>query len=261
MPSRPQTLPHFAHVDALRPGVDYYEQLFTRFLQRSSKREQIDLAAWFQHVKRGRVHVATACSGTDVPLLVYHGLRKAVMRVLGIPLELVHLFSCERSPAKQAFLRTMYEDMPTLFSDATQIGMPVAHDQISQKMQPVPEVDHSLLVGWPCTDVSMMNKFASTLGNRSCVLSGTLRTGGVFRGVVDFCKCHAEELDFLGSENVPALAKTPPGGGPDNLTAAVWLLDTECDMWTKPWVLNPMLFGVPQNRDRLWFPSYRRKSL
>ena len=90
---------------------------------------------------------ATACSGTDVPLFVYHGLRKAVMRVLGIPLELVHLFSCERSPAKQAFLRTMYEDMLTLFSDAIQIGMPVAHDQISQKMQPVPEDVHSLFVG------------------------------------------------------------------------------------------------------------------
>ena len=76
VPSRPQTSPFFAHVDALRPGVDYYEQGFRRFLQRSSKREQIDLAAWFQHVKRGRVQVATACSGTDVPLLVYHGLLK-----------------------------------------------------------------------------------------------------------------------------------------------------------------------------------------
>ncbi len=45
------------------------------------------------------------------------------------------------------------------------------------------------------------------------------------------------------------------------MTAAAWLFDTECDTWTNPRLLTPLLFGVPQDRERLRFPSYRRKAL
>ena len=127
--------------------------------------------------------------------------------------------------------------------------------------QTIPKDVNSFLVGWPCTDVSNMSKYARTQTNRCCVASGGLRSGGVFKSVIDFCCNHGSEVDFLGNENVPALATPPPDGGPDNLTAAVWLLDTHADMYTKTWQLNPMMFGVPQSRDRLWFPSFRRKVL
>ena len=48
---------------------------------------------------------------------------------------------------------------------------------------------------------------------------------------------------------------------PDNLTSACWLLGVECNMHTKVFMLSPCNFGVPQARDRLWFPSFPREKL
>jgi site-specific DNA-cytosine methylase len=230
-------------------------------MQRCTDLEREDLAAYLRWEKGEEIRVSTACSGTDVPLLVYAGLAEAARDILSVPLRIVHRFSCEKDTAKQRFLMQMYPMMPLLFSDASALGAESGHDELSQVKQAIPKDVNSFLVGWPCTDVSNMNKYARTQTNRCCVASGGLRTGGVFKSVIDFCCNHGSELDFLGNENVPALATPPPEGGPDNLTAAVWLLDTQADMYTKTWKLNPMMFGVPQSRDRLWFPSFRRKVL
>lgn len=260
VPERPKVQPAFAQDPALMPDETYYTALFTRFLHRCSDSELNDLRVWFQHVTGGQLHIATACSGTDVPLLVYNGLASAVTHVLGVDVQVIHQFSCERNKAKQAFIKSMFEDEPLMFVDATKLGSERCFDAISGKEVKVPEGTESFLVGWPCTDVPTMNKYASSSQNRACVISGDLRTGGVFRGVLEFCKSHGDCLDVLCNENVPSLARACEGEL-DNLSAAVWLLDHECDMSTKAWVLNPMMFGVPQSRDRLWFPSFRRAAL
>lgn len=125
----------------------------------------------------------------------------------------------------------------------------------------VPRSRHSLIAGWPCTDVSPMNMHVASAANRSCVAGSSLKTGSVFRGVLDYVKSNGQDLDFLVSENVPGLARRR-AGGVDNLTSAVQMLSIECDMFTKVWVLNSKkLFGVPQQRTRLWFPSFPRHLL
>lgn len=261
VPDVPRPLKQTREDPPLQPGSNFYRLLFSRFMERCTDLERDDLAAHLRWEKRGEIRVATACSGTDVPLLVYAGLAEAARDILSVPLRIVHRFSCEKDSAKQRFLMLMYPTMPLLFSDASALGAESGHDELSHVKQTIPKDVNSFLVGWPCTDVSNMNKHARTQTNRCCVASGGLRTGGVFKSVIDFCCNHGSEVDFLGNENVPALATPPPDGGPDNLTAAVWLLDTHADMYTKTWQLNPMMFGVPQSRDRLWFPSFRRKVL
>ena len=104
----------------------------------------------------------------------------------------------------------MYPTMPLLFSDASALGAESGHDELSHVKQTIPKDVNSFLVGWPCTDVSNMNKYARTQTNRCCVASGGLRTGGVFKSVIDFCCNHGSEIDFLCNENVPALATPPP---------------------------------------------------
>ena len=202
------------------------------------------------------MRIATACSGTDGPILVWDAFSKALSRELKISLVVMPTFSCEKVPAKQQFIRAAF-DVPLLFNDARELGSQVGFDVVSQNLQPIPDNVNVCLAGWPCTDISGMNVNYGKQRNRSCVSQGGLRTGTGFRGVLEFCSKHGGELDFLISENVPALTR-PNKEGVDNLTAAVQLLRKECDMITKVWSLNPMLhFGVPQSRERLWFPSFR----
>ena len=80
----------------LQPGSDFYRLLFSRFMERCTDLERDDLAAHLRWEKRGEIRVATACSGTDVPLLVYAGLAEAARDILSVPLRIVHRFSCER---------------------------------------------------------------------------------------------------------------------------------------------------------------------
>ena len=258
-PSTPR--PSVQHQDdpPLMPGAGYFSQLFARFLGRARPQEVLDLKVWLREKKV--LNVATACSGTDVPLLVYRGFATAIKDKLGLKIHLNHRFSCEQHAGKQSFLLTMFPSTPLLFNDATKLGSRHCHDVISGSEKAVPKDCSAMVAGWPCTDVSTLNKSSSSADNKSCVMTGSLRTGGVFRGLLDFCKQHGKRLDFLGNENIPKLARVSSESEPDNLTAAVWLLDTECDMWTKAWKLNPRLFGVPQDRDRCWFPSYRRRVL
>lgn len=171
VPERPKVQPAFAQDPALMPGDTYDTAPFTRFLHRCSHSELQDLRVWFHHVKGGKLHIATACSGTDVPLLVYNGLAAAVAQVLGVDVQVIHQFSCERNKAKQAFIKSMFEDVPLMFVDATKLGPEKCFDAISGTQIKVPEGTESFLVGWPCTDVSTMNKYSSSSQNRACVIS------------------------------------------------------------------------------------------
>ena len=48
-----------------------------------------------------------------------------------------------------------------------------------------------------------------------------MRTGGVFRGVLEDCHRVAPNLDLLIGENVLRLDAKPPGGGDSNLRVAI----------------------------------------
>jgi hypothetical protein len=120
--------------------------------------------------------------------------------------------------------------------DATQLGQAAARDVLSEETRTIPAGTNSCLMGWHCTDASLMNKHAHSKANRYCVLAGGLRAGGVCRGIVDWCTERGGDLDFLGNENVPCIGRVAEADAPDNFTAAAWLLDTECDIWTKPWL-------------------------
>eukprot|EP00959_Pyramimonas_sp_CCMP1952_P297884 6231339-Pyramimonas_sp.AAC.1 len=121
--------------------------------------------------------------------------------------------------------------------------------------------------GWPCTDASPSNIDASSERNRLCVAEGTLRTGSVFAGIVNWSAKSAEQghLDFTLGENAPAsaspLRQDGEVSGPGNLSAACAIFSQRADMVTFAFSLNPQLFGCPQSRDRLWFPSFPRRRL
>lgn len=134
-----------------------------------------------------------------------------------------------------------------------------ATDSVSGLQQPVPSCNN-MWGGFPCTDASWLSNSARTAASRSCVAAGSLRTGSVFRGICDYVRKHGAELMALGLENVTSLAASPKKDGqvigPSNLAVCVYLLLHTCHMVTFVVEMNPRLFGVPQNRPRLYMSAF-----
>ena len=253
---RPCPKPAYRADPPLAPGASYLSQLFERFLGRCEAAERADLASWVVNELHGQIRVGSICSGTDVPVLVWRAFAVALQCELHVELEVVHLFSAEQDKGKRQFLEVMFPENKLMFGDARELGGSSARDCLSGEDQPVPDDIDTGAAGWPCTDVSKANNGAKD--NRTCVVDGTKSTGEVFRGVRKLISNHGANMRFFLNENVRALAKAPGDSTitDDNLSAAVWLLRQECDCWTKVWSLCPTDLGVPQCRERLWFPCF-----
>ena len=122
--------------------------------------------------------------------LVWNAFASAVNCKLETEVKVVHRFSCERNRHKQGFIRGMF-DVPLMYEDATKLGEPALYDAVSGSEQQSPQDINFFAVGWPCTDASSLNKHSSSLANRTCVSSSSLRTGSVFKRVVNFVRPRA----------------------------------------------------------------------
>ena len=254
----PSPLPHHASEPHLAVDGNYLHLLFKRFFDRATSAEQADLHSWMQYDLNEEFKVATGCSGTEGPMLVWDAFASMANAYFGISVKATSVFASEINEQKQDFMKHMRPGIGPIFRDTSKLGDATGHDVVSGKDLPIPDDAKFAAFGWPCTDVSPDNVHSATSENRSCVLDGTLKTGGVFKGVVDFAKNHGPELAMLHNENVPRLAVASKGCDVDNLSAACWLLSSQCDLYTKVWRLDPRFFGVPVSRPRLHFPSFAR---
>lgn len=227
--------------------------------------------------------IATACSGSDSPVLVAQAFHNVCKTKFNSPGSFQHVFSCECETSKIEFIAEMFKDtgMQHLFMDAQHLCPPadgdddddaplMAVDVLCADETEVP--DCSLFVaGFPCQDVSKLNPMA--LKNRFVVRDAEARTGKVFSYVKGFGKRQMRrrakralwkqrghtsssvesKFEFKGMllENVVGLATRPPGIDPDtnqhfftNLEyCAADILDA--GMLMIPFALDPRLFGFP----------------
>ena len=94
----------------------------------------------------------------------------------------------------------------------------------------------------------------------SCVLQGSLRTGSVFHGIVDYFREHGAKLDALGLENVATIHLPPRNKqrdvvGPSNLDCVSYIMREELGKIVVSFDLCPTMFGVPQTRRRIWMTA------
>jgi len=195
----------------------------------------------------------TACSGTDSPVLAIDAWMKAVGELGGCPPQICHEFSCERCPAKRAFLRSMFGSaMPRLFTDLADFAADAAHDEIAGLRIPIPSV-HGMIAGFPCTDVSNLNAKKNTTENRACISRGSLRTGGVFKMIVDHVRRRRGTYKWLILENVVGLAKAPKNGdGLSNLDYCCHVLGHDLNMTCVVLKLDSRYFGRLHSRSRIY---------
>jgi len=264
IPEVPQPCGEHRAAEPLDIGPGYLESLFARFFARLSLDEKADLQAWACNEAQQPLRLASVCSGTDCPVLVWEAFASSFKDAFKQEFKVEHVFSAEKMPRKQDFLLRMYPGMPILFADCLELSGDVAWDVKSERQVLVPEAG-CLFGGFPCTDASRLCNSSSSVTNRSCIKDGSLRTGSVFKSIIRWVKRHGSETQFIVLENVQALVTPPRAGGqvvgPDNLTVAVRMLSDEIGFFTKVFLLDPRLFGVPQSRSRLWLCAFRRSAL
>ena len=132
----PFRVPHRHVPDQPAPPTDesFYKFIMSRFMDRLDETEVLDLLGWA--VGKGMVmRVATACSGTDGPLLVWRGLAEAFRERFQKEFNTSHVFSSEKDCEKQSFIKEMFEDVHHLFTDSGQIGKELWRGQALRSVQ------------------------------------------------------------------------------------------------------------------------------
>lgn len=214
--------------------------------------------------------VASACSGSDGPIMVAKAFVSAMKR-LGTPMQLDHVWSCEKDARKRAFLERLFtgmkdpsEDLKSLYVDTSSLrdgpGTARVYNALTEETEKLKPCEE-LWMGFPCQDVSKLNFRAGD--NVSVVRQAGKRTGKVFDDAMHFVEAMQDQdsqKKFHGMilENVMGLLDTPKGRNPD--TGEPWRNNLQyCAHRAKavglimvPFILKPALFGMPVTRQRVF---------
>lgn len=242
-----------AHAPPILPATGGMAELAGLFCERLHAAELEHMA---EFARSGPLSVGSICSGSDVAAHCHAALADALRRKTDIEPLVQMAFACEKDPQKASFLAAMHPQTKLIFAEAGELCQRIALDTKTATKQAVPSVT-GICAGFPCTDVSRLNKFHSSSSNMSCAASQTMRTGAVFGSIIRYLKEHNENISFAILENVTTLA-TPPkkngvNVGPSNLDVCIYDLRHEADMVTAVFRLDPrILFGQLTSRPRLY---------
>ena len=241
-----------------------------------------DVAAVHDYVNVGltSINFGSMCSGSDIPAIVMQHFAAFCEDFYQIDTKYRHQFSCEKDEQKRSFISEVHPDVGHLFRDVHEMCAPMAFDvkKNSDVLTPCCDV---LAAGFPCQDCSALNPHASSDANRACIADGTLRTGTVYAGILDYiAKCGHADPEMVLLENVATFKNRPKpkiAGAvetkdrtsnskttdrlPSNLDMAAHFMRERCSRVLHAWQLSPELFGVPQMRNRIWMTSFRTSDL
>lgn len=260
-PVIPQPATGLKEDPALPVGRDYLLHLHRRFLERMGPECRLRLGQYVQETLKGKWNAATACSGSDGPLLAWDALSQVLGADMDVMLSVSHSFSAENKKQKQDFIKSAFPHSSLIFEDATHLERGQALDAVSGRVQAVPEDPDSFQAGFPCTDISNLNNSSSSTANKMCLVYSSLSSGSVFhslrRYVANSNGKNNNNVRLLMLENVTGLVKIPKDPitteqlGPSNLDVICHLLE-EIGYYVQVFHLSPTGFGVPQERHRLY---------
>ena len=88
-------------IPAIPKGCGYLKRLCDRFLGVLTLKERNALGRLVEHDLSSELRVGSLCSGTDCHALVLQGFARSVEEMIGVHLDVDHMFSAEKSPRKQ----------------------------------------------------------------------------------------------------------------------------------------------------------------
>ena len=189
--------------------------------------------------------IGTACSGSDCPVVALQHLASAIRKESGRNFSVKHLFSCERDPRKQTFIRENFPNLPALFDDVMDLGNGVAHNVLRGSLDTVPKCD-IFVAGFVCKSVSMENPHREQFA--TCISSRTGITGETWQGVIDYVRFAQPAIVIF--ENVEGLTRGIRGREAQIIPV---MSDLERAGYCASWrVLDSRHFHLPQRRRRCW---------
>ena len=148
----------------------------------------LELRQTLMAVSSAPFKIGTACSGSDVLLVLFRELADFWSEVLGVPFTFRHCFACEKQPLVQEFLLQHFSDLEVLVPDLSFMGdhsVPsIGRDGKTEGVE-LPKV-HFFAAGFVCKSRSKLNAQASA--HRGCVQKGTELTGESFAATCAYIK-------------------------------------------------------------------------
>ncbi len=189
--------------------------------------------------KAKQLTLATACSGTDSPVIWAHrmGMR--------------HVFSCEFSDKKQKWILENFPDLEFLFKDIKTLKDKEVVNEVDGLRSRVAAAD-VFVTGFVCKSVSTENNNRHTYSN--CIQEASGETGETFSGMMGYIKKHKPMVVI--AENVRGITMRNKGSPPvigqvvDEMRQAGYSFG-----WK---ILNTQDFLIPQNRPRCWMIGLRK---
>ncbi|KAJ8066946.1 hypothetical protein OCU04_004328 [Sclerotinia nivalis] len=233
--------------DQSRPPINNFADFMAEFLDKllNAGFEEV-----IKHLNGRKLRVATACSGTEAPILFLNvfseGLRKR-----GIHFKFEHVFSCEIEPSKQAHIRRNFPGVPIL-RDITEVfgwkdnpeSIGSMHTAFGVKHElPLPGTIDLIVVGTSCTSFSNLN----SQKNIDLEIAET-ESSRTFRAYVRLIEHLKPKIAV--SENVI--------GGP--FKAMVHMLGNHGYIGGSA-VVDSKHYGIPQTRQRGYLIALPRSSL
>ena len=107
----------------------------------------------------GAISVATACSGTDIGVVVLRTVLDEVSASLTIkPPSILQKYSCDSAPAAQQFVLQHVDPPPDMFFlDISEISQECAFDAVTKQTVPVPCGLDMFFCGFECKSISGLN--------------------------------------------------------------------------------------------------------
>ncbi|ESZ96005.1 hypothetical protein SBOR_3625 [Sclerotinia borealis F-4128] len=203
-----------------------------------------------KRLKSRPLRVATACSGTEAPILFLNTLSEGLKNA-GLPFEIEHVFSCEIEPYKQTYIRRNFPGA-VIFRDITEALRWKDYPELKGFMTtafgaliplPPPHTIDLIIAGTSCTSYSTLNS------NRSMDLERDQNESSrTFRAYVKLIEYLKPKIGI--NENV--------GSGP--FPAMVHMLNTHGYLagWA---IFDSKYFGIPQTRQRGYAVAVPQSSL
>ena len=183
-------------------------QKFVEELIEQLPQEDVDCArAFLQHHASDdsrRLHLTTACSGTDNFIDGFTCISNALLGGEGTPWE--HIWSCEIDQEKRKWIMLTRPELPALFTTVAALwqkeGINCMKTRPGKGLVTSPILTSWVLgSGFVCKDISSLNGKAS--GNRTCVGNGTARSGATWKDLMRHVDVHFPKNLFF--ENVRML--------------------------------------------------------
>lgn len=201
----------------------------------------------------GPVHVASACSGSDVQWHVLLRLSSFWRITYAIDVVVKMVFACELNEAKQTWLRTQSTEIPLLFRDINELSRTTSFDVITQSHRLVPHCD-LFVAGFVCADRSALNR--NRARNVGCVATATGQAGATSVAALQFIRTCRPTMVVM--ENVPALQQSRVGSDGETTSDADYIIGQlrSFGYGASYGISNAHSHGSFATRERLYIVAY-----